>query len=254
MYGYIYKITSPEGKVYVGQKKGNKFVESYWSSSQNEEYWNDLNKFGKEAFVREILEWCKTREQLNKREIYWIKECKAMKSQGGYNLCISFPQIEQTEETKAKFKKAIYLYWSNQENHIERGKSVKNSEKYKESRKTVGPAISKKLNELTLEEKEIKYSFTQTEDFKRKIRNNSTGKHWYNNGNKNVFCKECPEGYTEGMMTTNRKGQSFTKEHKKNLSRCHKGRKWYNNGIISVQAFECPGEGWVKGRILNKTN
>lgn len=28
----------------------------------------------------------------------------------------------------------------------------------------------------------------------------SKGKHWFNNGVKNVYCKECPEGYEPGML------------------------------------------------------
>lgn len=31
-----------------------------------------------------------------------------------------------------------------------------------------------------------------------KIRN--IGRHWYNNGVKNVFCKECPEGFVKGRL------------------------------------------------------
>ena len=250
--GYVYKITSPEGKIYIGQKKGNSFVDSYWSSSQNKDYWNDIKKFGKEAFSREVIEWCYTLQELNEREVYWIKECKSTVDEGGYNICISFPQIIRTEEVNRKLKKSSDIYWSNPENHIKHGNIIKNSERYRESRKTVGPLIAKGLNELTPEEKEAKYSFTQTADFKEKIKQNSTGKHWYNNGKENIFAIECPEGYTEGMLPTKRKGQAFTEEHKENLHKCHTGRKWWNNGIDSVQAFKCPGEEWVSGRIVHK--
>ena len=47
--GYVYKITSPEGREYVGLKKSSVFVESYWSSSQNKEFWTDIERFSKKA-------------------------------------------------------------------------------------------------------------------------------------------------------------------------------------------------------------
>jgi len=249
--GYIYKITSPEGKVYIGQKKSAIFVESYWSSSQNKDYWNDINKFGKDAFKREVLEWCYTLNELNDREVYWIKECKSTVNDGGYNICISFPQIIRTEEVNAKLKEANKKYWSNPENHIKFSKAIRNSEKYYESRKTVGPLISKGLLNLSKEEKEAKYSFTQTADFKEKIKQNSTGKHWYNNGKENIFAIDCPEGYVEGMLETKRKGQQFTEEHKESLSKARIGKRWRTNGTDSICDYECP-EGWYAGRTVKR--
>lgn len=248
--GYIYKITSPEGKSYVGLKKSSTFVNSYWSSSQNKDYWNDLNKFGKEAFTREVLEWCYTLSELNERETYWIKECKSTVDNNGYNICISFPQIIRTEEVKQKLKEANDKYWSNPENRKVLGDKIKNSKKYQESRKTVGKVISTGLKNLSPEEKRIKYAFTQTEEFKDKIRTNNTGKHWYNDEQNNIFAYECPEGYVPGMLETAAKGRSFSEEHKKKLSEVKAGLKWYTNGINSIQADECPGEGWYLGRIV----
>lgn len=250
--GYIYKITSPEGREYIGLKKSEVFVESYWSSSQNEEYWHDLEKFGKDKFKREIICWCYSLEELNEKEQYWIEHSNALANKGGYNLCTTFPQIVWTDSMKLKNSIIKKEYFSHKENKTKISIAMKNSEKYRESRKTVGPLIAKGLNELTPEEKEAKYNFTQTADFKEKIKQNSTGKHWYNNGKENIFAIECPEGYTEGMLPTKRKGQAFTEEHKENLHKCHTGRKWWNNGIDSVQAFKCPGEGWVSGRIIHK--
>ena len=81
--GYVYKITSPTGKTYIGQRKASSFDEDYWSSSQNQEYWNDIKLYGKDKFIREVLCWCKTLDELNEKEVFYIKECHALASEGG---------------------------------------------------------------------------------------------------------------------------------------------------------------------------
>ena len=250
--GYIYKITSPEGKIYIGLKKSSVFVESYWSSSQNNEYWQDLNKFGKEAFKREIIEWCYTLDELTQREIYWIKKCKSTVEEGGYNICIAFPQIIQTPEVKRKLKDASEKYWSNPINRIERGLKVKNSELYKASAATRGKKISEGLKTLTEEEKEIKYAFTKTEEYREKVRQNSRGKHFYNNGEITVFTYECPgEGWVKGMLIHNPK-TTLTEEHKTKLREVQTGKRWWTNGIKNKRSAECPGEGWVQKRKVSR--
>ena len=60
-FGYVYSITSPVGKTYVGSKQSSEFVEDYWGSSHNPEFWNDLKKYGKENFKRMILCFCESK-------------------------------------------------------------------------------------------------------------------------------------------------------------------------------------------------
>ena len=43
-------------------------------------------KHGVENFSREILEWCKSKEELNQREIYWIAELNSQDPNIGYNI------------------------------------------------------------------------------------------------------------------------------------------------------------------------
>ena len=53
------------------------------------------------------------------------------------------------------------------------------------------------------------------------------GKTCYNNGIKNVFAFECPEGYVKGMLT--RKHLSY--DHRMKLSESHKGQVAWNKGL-----------------------
>ena len=251
--GYIYKIVSPEGKIYVGQKKGEVFVDSYWSSSQNKDFWNDIQKFGKEAFTREVIEWCYTIDELNARETYWIKELNSTVNGNGYNICICFPNIIRTDEVREKLRESSKIYWSNPENHIKASNRLKNSEKFKESRKAAGKVISTSLCNLSEEEKKKKYAFTQTDDFKEKVRQNNIGKSWWNNGEINVFADKRPdETFERGMIKGNKPPRQLSEEHKEKLSKLHAGRTMWTNGIENKVCYECPGEGWYKGRTVKQ--
>ena len=70
MYGYIYKTTNLiNGKIYVGQKMSTVFLkEEYLGSGR---YLNNaINKYGRENFKVELIEWCENSEILNEREKY----------------------------------------------------------------------------------------------------------------------------------------------------------------------------------------
>lgn len=85
MFGYIYKITNNlNGKIYVGKREKSKFDENYWGSGKC--ITNAINKYGKENFSRDILEWCSDKKSLCEREIYWIDFLQSKNSSIGYNI------------------------------------------------------------------------------------------------------------------------------------------------------------------------
>jgi group I intron endonuclease len=77
----IYKTVNVlNGKFYIGQ-----------DSKNNPEYLGSgtllkraIKKYGEENFIKETVEVCFTKEELNEREKYWIKETKAQEI--GYNI------------------------------------------------------------------------------------------------------------------------------------------------------------------------
>ena len=86
----IYKITHRDtGKAYIGQSVD---VFARWKSHTNfaqaKKKWqiikHALNKHGVTQFIFEVLEEC-SKEDLNDREIYWIKHFDTV-SPAGYNL------------------------------------------------------------------------------------------------------------------------------------------------------------------------
>lgn len=70
----IYKITSPSGKIYIGQASNIKirWKYSYYNlcCKQQPKLFNSLKKYGPENHIFEIIEECKI-EELNNRETYW---------------------------------------------------------------------------------------------------------------------------------------------------------------------------------------
>ena len=94
-YYFIYKTTNLiNGKIYVGQHSTNDFDDSYIGcgvyrqndATENIPFHNSVRKYGYKNFRREIIELCKDREQLEKREIFWIKELNVTNNKIGYNI------------------------------------------------------------------------------------------------------------------------------------------------------------------------
>jgi group I intron endonuclease len=71
----IYKTTNlVNGKFYIGQ-----------DSKNNPEYLGSglllnkaIEKYGRENFLKEVVEQCNSKEELNSREIFWISELKPL--------------------------------------------------------------------------------------------------------------------------------------------------------------------------------
>ena len=87
----IYKITNQvNGKIYIGQSV---HIKTRWQQHKQEAklnrtnnlLYNAMRKYGVENFIFEIIEEC-TKEQLNEREIYWIKYYNSFNSDKGYNM------------------------------------------------------------------------------------------------------------------------------------------------------------------------
>ena len=99
--GIIYKISSPSGKTYVGQTKRSfkkRIQEHKGESSGCTLIKKAINKYGDEMKY-EIIEENVPHEQLDEREIYWIKELNSL-APSGYNLNTGGRFFNITQETK----------------------------------------------------------------------------------------------------------------------------------------------------------
>jgi len=80
----IYKITNLiNNKFYIGQDIKND--DKYFGSGKL--IISAIKKYGKENFKKEILEYCTDENQMDEREIFWIKELNATNRKIAYNIC-----------------------------------------------------------------------------------------------------------------------------------------------------------------------
>lgn len=100
-YGFVYLITNTiNGKKYVGRKyftkAGTRQVKGKKKKTRKESDWldyygssprllEDIEKYGKENFTREILRLCKTRGECNYWEVKLQFEYKVLESEDYYN-------------------------------------------------------------------------------------------------------------------------------------------------------------------------
>jgi len=77
-YGYVYKITNLiNGIIYIGQKKGKiEKTKNYYGSGNIIS--KALRKYGKEKFYKGIICLCKSKEDLNEKEIYYISYYRSL--------------------------------------------------------------------------------------------------------------------------------------------------------------------------------
>lgn len=136
----IYKTTNLiTGMIYVGKDKKN--LPSYLGSGIR--LIHSIKKYGRENFVKEIIEVCSDEKMLNDREIYWINYYKSYDKSIGYNLTEGG---EGGNTRKFYSKSMIETYRKNV------SKGLLSSDKYKRSvdnkRGKKRPEHSNKLKEL----------------------------------------------------------------------------------------------------------
>jgi group I intron endonuclease len=209
----IYKTTNLiNGKFYVGKDVRN--LNCYLGSGKLLK--RAIKKYGKNNFVKEILEICNNLTDLEEREKFWIKELDSINN--GYNLTEggtggdTFTNNSNKEETRNKLKKRIVSEevklirlnnltpFQNGENHPNFGK--KQSQETKEKRIISfqkkgfnSPMEGKNHTEETKQKiREKKIGTIISEETKEKMRNSSN-----KGGKQKIFV--CPYCNKQGGNT-----------------------------------------------------
>lgn len=105
----IYKITSPNNKIYIGQSINiEKRFKQYYSFNKSNKsqikLWRSLKKYGCEKHIFEIIEECEF-ENLNIKERYWQEYYNVIDRNKGLNLVLvktNEKPRKLSEETKRK--------------------------------------------------------------------------------------------------------------------------------------------------------
>ena len=213
MFGYIYETTNLiNGKKYIGQKKAENFLGNKYLGS-GILILRAINKYGKENFQVKFIEECNSKEELNKREIYWINYYNAVENNNYYNKSIGGTCVmtnrKHSEETKRKISNS------------EKGKIVSDSSKLKMKKSHLGIKLSKEHKQNILKghkgtswNKGIKMS----DEIKHKMSLAKQGKE------SNFKGKHHTEE-TKKKISANSKGRKISEETRKKISNSLKGVK-----------------------------
>lgn len=153
MFGYIYKTTNLiTGKIYIGQKK-RKFNSNYFGSGIAIQL--SIKKYGIKNFKVELIQYCKTFNSLNEKEIYWIAYYNSTNNRIGYNRHMGGQEMNNTtllKSTKKRISKKV-IEWLKHNNH-----PMKNKHHSKKSKLLIGKANKnhKSWNKGNKSGKEIK--------------------------------------------------------------------------------------------------
>lgn len=139
----IYKITNKiNGKIYIGQTTHS--IEKRWKEHCRDNdgcsIHNAIRKYGKENFTVEQIDVVCDRDELNKKEQYWIKFYDSMNKEKGYNLTSGGDHFEASEETKLKMSKALKGKFAG-EKHPMWGKHHTEESKLKMSKSKKGKCV-----------------------------------------------------------------------------------------------------------------
>jgi group I intron endonuclease len=111
VYGVIYCLTSPSGKVYIGQTTNWGKRVSYYAGmhcQHQHKLYHALRKYGWPSFTAEIIDTAVDKTQLDLLEMLYINKFEAMDPTKGYNLCAGgSTRGELSAESKAKYRASV---------------------------------------------------------------------------------------------------------------------------------------------------
>lgn len=126
----IYKITSPNNKVYIGQSSdiNRRFKEYKRVNCRNQiRLYNSFKKYGVKNHIFEIIEECSI-DELSNRERYWQEYYNSISKKSGLN-CMFVNSNDKpmvlSEETKNKISKGLIGKKQSEYTKIKRAKSIK---------------------------------------------------------------------------------------------------------------------------------
>jgi group I intron endonuclease len=109
-YGVIYKLTSPSGKVYVGQTTDfakRMYTYAYKGCRMQRYLSAAIKKYGWGSFTKEIIDSADYQEYLDFLESYYIEKLGTMDEAKGYNLKSGGANGSPSQSTRARISAAL---------------------------------------------------------------------------------------------------------------------------------------------------
>jgi group I intron endonuclease len=194
---YVYRTTNLiNNKIYIGQSKYND--PNYLGSGVFIK--KAIEKYGRENFLKEILEECSTQESTNEREKFWIKETNSKDREIGYNVADGGYSFIMNDEIKSKIKNTL-------------------SGKY-------------------TRENSFRHGIKLTEDHKKLISESNTGRKFSEETRKNMSESRMGIVYsleTRKKMSESHIGKILTDEHKERIGNSLVGRVYSEESIEKLR-------------------
>jgi len=235
----IYKTTNIiNNKIYIGQDKNNN--PNYIGSGNLIKY--AIKKYGKENFIKEILYYCLTINELNEKERFYIKQYNSTDKNIGYNISVGGTNgvmlfRKHTKETIEKMKNSS-IGKKKSESHCKniglskKGRIVSDEEKRKRSENSPLKGIKK----LPMSD-EIKKKISETKKGTKHRKETILKLRELNIGSKNYFYGK---KHSEEFLKSKRKkiiqislNDEFIKEWE-SLSEASKNLNIYVSNICNV--------------------
>lgn len=204
-YSYIYEITFPDGKVYVGKHTPkHKGENPNWYMGSGNYVKDFLKEHSKDELTKKLLvEGEFTTEELNKLEIEYVSKYKQLpncvnKARGGDGGQVFWGTDMCSEKDRQKQRERAKQQW------------IKYKENYMNAAKLRGENYHLKFLKGEIDnsgENNGMYGKHHSEESKKKMselhkgeKNSQYGTHWYTDGKTNVKAKECPLGFRHGRI------------------------------------------------------
>lgn len=213
----IYKITSPTGKIYIGQSVDIHRRFNYYKSSNCKKQkllYNSLCKYGYNLHLFEIVKVC-LKDELNKYEIEYINLYNSFSNKNGLNLRSGGNQnrLSQNSIDKIKIKRANQIITEETKNKI---RQTLTGRKKNKDVVLKGVETRKKNKYVCSEETKLKISIA----------------------NKNKLLGRKLSEETKLKIGNGNKGKSLTNKMKKDISKRMVGNKNPCKKIINIETQE----------------
>jgi group I intron endonuclease len=210
----IYKITSPSGRIYVGQsidiEKRKNWYSKYIKHSSQPKIKHSIQKYTWENHIHDVIEECSL-EQLNERETYW-KQYYLNQFGGDWGMVLfcnlhdtgGGPLSEKTKQKISKSKKNHSCFNQEWKNKISKGNTgkIRSEEVKQKMRKSKPIGFGEKISQiLNLNPPNKDKIFTN--DHKEKI-------------SKSLLGKKKTQQHKDNI-SKGKKGFKFTQDQKDNI-------------------------------------
>lgn len=171
----IYKHTTPNGKVYIGQTCREPNIR--WANGygyRHQMFYNAIQKYGWDKIIHEILFEGLSKEEADQKEIELIAYYDSTNPEKGYNIAfggVSTLGVKCLEETKRKISEAHKGMRRSEESIRKQSETLKGHVHSEETKKKIGKANSKRVwsNESKEKLRQANIGKKLSEEHKKKI-------------------------------------------------------------------------------------